>query len=114
MLPGDGLPAQVCYMCADKLESAYEFKLQVEQADSVLRDRFVGGIIKEELFLNEVEIHLDERNEDIDEMNVNTNYESTVRALSEESDADKNFLKEQLMILEHEKLTNVEGIQQGE
>ncbi|EFN62119.1 hypothetical protein EAG_15711, partial [Camponotus floridanus] len=34
MLPGDGLPAQVCYMCADKLESAYEFKLQVEQADS--------------------------------------------------------------------------------
>lgn len=102
-------------MCADKLESAYEFKLQVEQADSVLRDRFVGGIIKEELFLNEVEIHLDdERNEDIEEMNVNTNYETTVTVLSGESDVDKNFLKEQLMILEHEKLTNVEGMQQGE
>lgn len=114
MLPGDGLPAQVCYMCADKLESAYEFKLQVEQADSVLRDRFVGGIIKEELFLNEVEIHLDddERNEDIEDMDAN--YESTVTVLSEESDADKNFLKEQLMILEHEKLTNAEEMQQSE
>lgn len=100
-------------MCADKLESAYEFKLQVEQADSVLRDRFVGGIIKEELFLNEVEIHLDdERNDDLEEMDAN--YESTVTVLSEESDVDKNFLKEQLMILEHEKLTNTEEMQQGE
>lgn len=105
----------MCCVCADKLESAYEFKLQVEQADSVLRNRFVGGIIKEELFLNEVEIHLDdERNDDIEEMNVNTDYEPTVTVLPEETDADKNFLKEQLMILENEKLTNVEGMQQGE
>ncbi|XP_072766934.1 uncharacterized protein [Anoplolepis gracilipes] len=113
MLPGDGLPSQVCCVCAEKLESAYEFKLQVEQADSVLRDKFVGGIIKEELFLNEVEIHLDdETNNDIEEMNVNTDYESTVTVLPEESDADKNFLKEQLMMLEDEKLTNTEEIQQ--
>lgn len=114
MLPGDGLPAQVCCVCADKLESAYEFKLQVEQADSVLRDRFVGGIIKEELFLNEVEIHLDADRNDIEEMNVNTDYESTVAVLPEESDVDKNFLKEQLMILEDEKLTHTEEMQQGE
>lgn len=105
----------MCCVCADKLESAYEFKLQVEQADSVLRNRFVGGIIKEELFLNEVEIHLDdERNDDIEDMNVNTDYEPTVTVLPEETDADKNFLKEQLMILENEKLTNVEEMQQGE
>lgn len=115
MLPGDGLPAQVCCVCADKLESAYEFKLQVEQADSVLRNRFIGGIIKEELFLNEVEIHLDdERNDDMEDMNVSTDYESTVTVLPEETDVDKNFLKEQLMILENEKLTNVEGMQQSE
>lgn len=111
MLPGDGLPAQVCSVCADKLESAYDFKLQVEQADSVLRDRFVGGIIKEELFLNEVEIHLDDdRN---NEINVNTDYESAVTVLSSQ-ESDKNFLKEQLMILEDDKLTNVEEMQQGE
>ncbi|XP_029665616.1 zinc finger protein 845-like [Formica exsecta] len=114
MLPDDGLPAQVCCVCADKLESAYEFKLQVEQADSVLRNRFIGGIIKEELFLNEVEIHLDdERNDDMEDMNVSTDYEPTVTVLPEETDVDKNFLKEQLMILENEKLTNVEGMQQN-
>ncbi|XP_014472291.1 PREDICTED: zinc finger protein 91-like isoform X2 [Dinoponera quadriceps] len=44
MLAGDGLPAQLCYVCADKLESAYEFKLQVEQADGVLRERFLGEL----------------------------------------------------------------------
>lgn len=115
MLPGDGLPAQVCCVCADKLESAYEFKLQVEQADSVLRERLVGGIIKEELFLNEVEIHLDaERNDDMDDMNVSTDYESTTEVLPMESEADKNFLKDQLMILEAEKLAETEGMQQGE
>lgn len=105
MLPGDGLPAQVCCICADKLESAYEFKLQVEQADNVLREKLVGGMMKEELFLNEVEIHLDaERNDNIEEMTVNADYESATTMLPVESAADKNFLKNQLMILEAEKL----------
>ncbi|XP_024889851.1 zinc finger protein 91-like [Temnothorax curvispinosus] len=113
MLPGDGLPAQVCCMCAAKLESAYEFKLQVEQADNVLRGKLVGGIIKEELFLNEVEIHLDaERNDNIEEISVSTDYESTTTVLPVESAADKNFLKNQLMILEAEKLSETEEIQQ--
>lgn len=113
MLPGDGLPAQVCCVCADKLESAYEFKLQVEQADNVLRERLVGGIIKEELFLNEVEIHLDtERNDNIEEISISTDYESTT-TVAVESEADKNFLKNQLMILEAEKLEETEEMQQG-
>ncbi|XP_011647293.1 zinc finger protein Xfin-like [Pogonomyrmex barbatus] len=114
MLPGDGLPAQVCCMCADKLESAYEFKLQVEQADSVLREKLeVGGIIKEELFLNEVEIHLDaERSDNMDEINVSADYGSTA-VLPVESEADKNFLKNQLMMLEAEKLAETGEIQQG-
>lgn len=114
MLPGDGLPAQVCCMCADKLESAYEFKLQVEQADNVLREKLVGGMIKEELFLNEVEIHLDaERNDSIGEMNVSADYESATTMLPVESADDKNFLKNQLMILEAEKLVETGGMQQG-
>jgi len=115
MIPGDGLPAQVCCLCADKLESAYEFKLQVEQADNVLRGKLVDGIIKEELFLNEVEIHLDtERNDNIEDMNMSADYESTTTVLPVESTADKNFLKDQLMILEAEKLAETEGMQQGE
>jgi len=115
MLPGDGLPAQVCCMCADKLESAYEFKLQVEQADNVLRERYVGGIIKEELFFNEVEVHLDtERNNDIEEMNISDQYEPPSAVLIE-SDAEKNFLKDQLIILDEDKLaTKPEEIQQSE
>lgn len=113
MLPGDGLPAQVCCICADKLESAYEFKLQVEQADNVLREKLVGGMMKEELFLNEVEIHLDaERNDNIEEMTVNADYESATTMLPVESAADKNFLKNQLMILEAEKLVETR-MQQG-
>lgn len=114
MLPGDGLPAQVCCMCADKLESAYEFKLQVEQADNVLREKLVSGIIKEELFLNEVEIHLDaERNDNIEEINVSPDYESATTMLPVESADDKNFLKNQLIILEAGKLVETEGMQQG-
>lgn len=100
-------------MCADKLESAYEFKLQVEQADNVLRERLVGGIIKDELFLNEVEIHLDaEKNNDLEEMNDSADYEST-DTLPVETETDKNFLKRQLMILEAEKLAETDGMQQG-
>ncbi|XP_011880586.1 PREDICTED: zinc finger protein 91-like [Vollenhovia emeryi] len=113
MLPGDGLPGQVCCMCADKLESAYEFKLQVEQADNVLREKLVGGIIKEELFLNEVEIHLDaDRSDGIDEISVNADYESAATVLPVESAADKNFLKGQLLLFETEKLTETDGMQQ--
>ncbi|KAG5310290.1 ZFP26 protein, partial [Acromyrmex insinuator] len=112
MLPGDGLPTQVCCMCADKLESAYEFKLQVEQADNVLREKLVGGIIKDELFLNEVEIHLDaEKNNGLEEMNDSADYEST-DTLPVETETDKNFLKNQLIILEAEKLAETDGIQQ--
>jgi len=115
MLPGDGLPAQVCCVCADKLESAYEFKLQVEQADIVLKERLVGGIIKEELFLNEVEIDLDDERHDTGEEIVDSdNYESAAEILTEESNTDKNFLKDKLLILPDEKLTKPEEMQQSE
>jgi len=113
MLPGDGLPAQVCCMCADKLESAYEFKLQVEQADIVLKERLVGGIIKEELFLNEVEIDLDDEQHDTEEVD-SDNYESAAEVLIEESNTDKNFLKAKLISLPEEKLTKDEEMQQRE
>lgn len=113
MLPGDGLPMQVCCMCAEKLESAYEFKLQVEQADNVLREKFLTMSLKEELFFNEVEVHLDvERNDSI-EINVGDDYESTATVLSEQTENDKNLLKDQLMLLHVEKLTDTEEIQQG-
>lgn len=113
MLPGDGLPAQLCCDCADKLESAYEFKLQVEQADGVLRERLLGMNIKEELFFNEVEVHLDaERNDTIGELSDGTDYVSTT-VLSRQSENDKSLLKhEQLMLLHVDKLT--ERTQQGE
>lgn len=115
MLPGDGLPTQLCYICAEKLELAYEFKLQVEQADSVLREKFLGISIKEELFFNEVEIHLDaDRSENVDEMDVSVDYESTATALPEQSETEKNLLKDQLMLLQVEKLSETEAIQQGE
>ncbi|KZC05076.1 Zinc finger protein 91 [Dufourea novaeangliae] len=111
MLPGDGLPARVCCICADKLESAYEFKLQVEQADTVLRERFVTMNMKEELFFNEVEVHLDaeERNEGIEEMHIENHYETTVESLETISGDEKaSFLKDQLALLQEEKLTGEE------
>lgn len=37
--PDDGLPSHICLECSDKLESAYNFKLQVERSDIVLRDK---------------------------------------------------------------------------
>lgn len=115
MLPGDGLPAQVCCVCANKLESAYEFKLQVEQADIVLKERLVGGIIKEELFLNEVEIDLDDERNNTEEETVDSdNYESA-EVLTEESNIDKSFLKEKLISSESDqKLTKTEEMQQSE
>ncbi|XP_032674617.1 zinc finger protein 91-like [Odontomachus brunneus] len=115
MLPGDGLPAQLCCICADKLESAYEFKLQVEQADGVLRERLLGMNIKEELFFNEVEVQLDaERNDAIGELSDGAGYESEVTELSVQSEDDKNILKDgQLVLLQVEKLEQTEGVQQS-
>lgn len=52
------MPGRLCCMCAEKLETAYEFKLQVEQADSFLREKCDGIGVKEEIYFNEVEVHL--------------------------------------------------------
>ncbi|XP_076685347.1 uncharacterized protein LOC143377672 [Andrena cerasifolii] len=111
MLPGDGLPTRVCCICADKLESAYEFKLQVEQADTVLRERFVTMSMKEELFFNEVEVHLetDEPNENMGEMQMENQYAATTEALESISQEEKpSLLKDQLALLQVEKLVEQE------
>ncbi|KAL7299777.1 hypothetical protein TKK_0007523 [Trichogramma kaykai] len=50
MLPGDGLPGQICMDCSNKLDMAYKFKIQVQQADAVLRERF----LKADLFFENV------------------------------------------------------------
>lgn len=112
MLPGDGLPPRVCNECADKLESAYEFKLQVEQADNVLRERFDG--IKEELFFNEVEVHLEvDRNEAINDIHLESHYQHAAEVLTEESVNEKSLLKEQLALLQVEKLVEREQLREG-
>ncbi|OAD52246.1 Zinc finger protein 26 [Eufriesea mexicana] len=111
MLPGDGLPTRVCCLCADKLESAYDFKLQVEQADTVLRERFVTMNIKEELFFNEVEVHLEsgEQNENMDEMHIGNDYQNTAETLATMSREEKSsLLKDQLTLLQVEKLADEE------
>ncbi|XP_043285163.1 zinc finger protein 91-like [Venturia canescens] len=108
MVPEDGLPAQVCCNCADKLEAAYEFKLQVEQADNILRQRYDGLNIKEELFFNEVEVHLEaERGDDVHSLNVDVHYQATVDSLnSVDTDSQKSsLLKDHLALLEVEKLS---------
>ncbi|KAG7199544.1 hypothetical protein KM043_014155 [Ampulex compressa] len=118
MLPGDGLPPRVCRICADKLESAYEFKLQVEQADSVLRERYDTMNMKEELFFNEVEVHLEaDRSDNIDEMHVESHYEPTVaETLDQEQSLDheekSSLLKEEFALLEVEKLSEREQMEQ--
>ncbi|XP_076639598.1 uncharacterized protein LOC143351675 isoform X1 [Colletes latitarsis] len=111
MLPGDGLPTRVCCICADKLESAYEFKLQVEQADTVLRERYVTMNMKEELFFNEVEVHLEsgDQNGDIGEMHMEHDYQSTVETLGSMSREEKSLLKNQLSLLQVEKLDDQES-----
>jgi hypothetical protein len=38
MCPDDGLPAQVCQKCVQKVISSYEFKLLCERSDTKLRD----------------------------------------------------------------------------
>uniref|UniRef100_A0A1B6K9G9 Protein krueppel n=2 Tax=Graphocephala atropunctata TaxID=36148 RepID=A0A1B6K9G9_9HEMI len=53
MIPNDGLPQKLCCGCAAKLESAFEFKLQVEQADTVLRSKSHSMDIKDKFFSEE-------------------------------------------------------------
>lgn len=116
MVPDDGLPAQVCCDCADKLEAAYEFKLQVEQADNVLRQRYDGLNIKEELFFNEVEVHLEaERGDDVHSLNVDAHYQATVDSLNGvDADAEKSgLLKDHLALLEVEKLAKEQSALEG-
>ncbi|XP_012284886.1 zinc finger protein 91 [Orussus abietinus] len=112
MLPGDGLPAQVCCTCAEKLESAYEFKLQVEQADSVLRERFDNVNIKEELFFNEVEVHLEaDRTDEGEEMHVEISYQDDSDTICHSShNSQSTLLKDHLALLQVEKLAEQERV----
>ncbi|XP_015174712.1 PREDICTED: zinc finger protein 91 isoform X1 [Polistes dominula] len=113
MLPGDGLPPHICNECTDKLESAYEFKLQVEQADNVLREKFDG--IKEELFFNEVEVHLEvDRSDAINDIHLESHYQHENEGLTEESENEKSLLKEQLALLHVEKLVEREQLREEE
>lgn len=116
MLPGDGLPTHVCCVCADKLESAYDFKLQVEQADTVLRERFVTMHIKEELFFDDVEVHLESggQNDSISEMQVEDHYQSSAESLASMSQEEKtSLLKDQLDLLRVDKLDEQEQAMRG-
>lgn len=83
----------------------------MEQADNVLREKLLGGIMKEELFLNEVEINLDpERSDDIAEISASVHYEHATTVLTGE-ESDRNFIKDNLIILEAGKLSD--GLTQG-
>jgi hypothetical protein len=62
------LPSHICCNCTDKLESAYKFKLQVEQADSVLRERLDSLNIKEELFFSHEDVNLSSHRHNIGEI----------------------------------------------
>ncbi|XP_043466732.1 zinc finger protein 91-like isoform X2 [Leptopilina heterotoma] len=111
MLPGDGLPGQVCCDCADKLEAAYDFKLQVEQADSVLREKFDTLNIKEELFFNDVEVHLEgERTRVRREINDNGEYVEATESLHD--DGRDTLLKDHLALLQVEKIAEQESMLQ--
>lgn len=114
MLPGDGLPGQVCCDCADKLEAAYDFKLQVEQADNVLREKFDTLNIKEELFFNDVEVHLEgERTRVRREINDNGEYVEATESLHD--DGRDTLLKDHLALLQVEKIAEQESmLQHGE
>lgn len=106
MVPGDGLPNKICCVCAAKLESAHEFKLQVEQADSVLREKCESLNIKAELFFNEVEVHLEaERNETINDIQITNSFETTNDTLTGASLTDKpTLLKDQFALLQVQQL----------
>ncbi|XP_033220205.1 zinc finger protein 91-like isoform X2 [Belonocnema kinseyi] len=111
MIPGDGLPGQVCCVCADKLESAYDFKLQVEQADSVLREKYDTLNIKEELFFNDVEVHLEgERTRTRREINDNGEYVETTESLHDVG--RDTLLKDHLALLQVQKMAEQESMLQ--
>lgn len=117
MEPDDGLPSRVCTDCAEKLESAYEFKLQVEQADNVLRERFDSINIKEELFFNEVEVHLEvDRSEAMNDVHLECHYQHPTEVLPEESNNEKErneaLLKNQLALLQVENLVERQQLSQ--
>ena len=87
MMPGDGLPSYICCVCSANLESAYKFKLQVEQADNVLRERLKSLDVKPELFFNDLDVNL-------------TSHRNNVGEISEES----------LLLKDHMDLLNVQKI----
>ncbi|KAK0163344.1 hypothetical protein PV327_007036 [Microctonus hyperodae] len=109
ILPDDGLPSQVCCECADKLESAYDFKLQVEQADSVLRERYDNLHVKDELFFNEVEVDLEGERTESGEIDVDVQYEAAAETLNQHNDSVEDeksvlLMKDRLTLLQVEKL----------
>ncbi|XP_015512877.2 zinc finger protein 808-like [Neodiprion lecontei] len=113
MLPGDGLPTHVCASCAEKLEMAYEFKLQVEQADGVLRERYVSLNLKEELFFNEVEVHLetDQNSQKKEEQSIEDEIQLSTESKhddSEDAEVAPSLLKDHLALLQVEKLAEEE------
>lgn len=107
MIPGDGLPAQVCRSCAEKLESAYEFKLQVEQADGILREKYDSLSIKEELFFNEVEVDLDENAGQPTETHIELGAELD-QDDGVDADTESTLLKDNLALLQVAKLAEAE------
>lgn len=98
MVLGDGLPSQVCCDCANKLESAYDLKLQVERADNALRERIDKWTIKEELFFNEVEVDLDSERHD-ENISINDADGQTIHVNK------STLLKDELALQQVEKLS---------
>ncbi|OXU23554.1 hypothetical protein TSAR_013204 [Trichomalopsis sarcophagae] len=97
IMPGDGLPSHICYDCTDKLDSAYKFKLQVEQADSMLRERLDSLNMKEELFFSDVDVNLPSHRNDMG-------------GITEES----LLLKDHMDLLNVQKITHHEDICQSQ
>lgn len=91
MEPNDGLPSSICCACSDKLEAAYKFKLQVEQADSVLRERLDSLNMKEDLFFTDEDVNLSSHRNDVGEIT-----------------------DESLLLKDHMDLLNVQKISEGE
>lgn len=107
MSPDDGLPSHICCVCADKLEIAYDFKLQVEQADSVLREKFDSLNIKGELFFNDVDVHLHNvnRSGNNSELMEDANYVHADESIEEmERNSQTGLLKDHLALLQVQKM----------
>jgi hypothetical protein len=45
MFAGDGLPAQVCERCVQRVNESFNFKLQCESSDATLRHLISGQVI---------------------------------------------------------------------